>query len=289
MKKGVLYPSRELDCLYFYWKVYPALKRFLQGRELASKTQLKNFEFLKRGTKDKPLFIEDFSSLNEDFFKLRKHHLDEARDKLTNKQQLIWQYFVPRKPVNFFYATNGEHPGGRIDRIFIDIDRQENSSEDARKVCASLVNIIKKDKEFAKLLRFKIFILWTGSSFHIYLLLSKNINLDFYNTYLSYGKGKEKSFLNKWAKLVANETGINVKAGHERERNSIILDSSNTPSGKLARVPFSVHISKGEIDGISVPVSEKEIDNSRLIGKLKKLDADNVLKDLKSYEKLIVA
>lgn len=278
----------ELDVLDYYSQVSLYLIKFLKGRELATKTQLPGFEFLKRGSKDKPLFIEDMKKVDSKMLSLRTKHLDEAKQELNKKQVLIWQYFVPRKPVNFFYATNGENPGKDIDRIFIDIDRQSHSSDDARKVALGLINIIKNDEEFGKLLKFTVFVMWTGSSFHVYLLLNKKINLDFYQKYLSYGK-KDESFIEKWAKEVSKETGIIVKAGHEREKEAIILDSSNTPSGKLARVPFSLHMKGNVIDGVAAPVSEKQLEDNKLMLDLEKLTPDKVLENIEDYKKIIYA
>ncbi len=288
MLKRVLYPRSELDVLDYYSQISKYLYSFLKGREIATKTVLPNFMFLKRGSKDKPLFVDDMKQVNSKMLNLRTKHLDEVKQKLTDKQVLIWQYFVPRKPVNFFYATNNEKQGKDMARVFIDIDRQSHSSEDARKVAESLIKIIKQDKEFGKLLKFRTFVMWTGSSFHVYLLLKKKINLNFYQKYLSYGK-KEQSFIEKWAEQIREETKINVKAGHEREKQSIILDSSNTPSGKLARVPFSLHITRdGKIDGVAVPVSEQELEDKTLIKKLEKLTPDSVLKNMGKYAKLLL-
>lgn len=289
MKKGVLYKRGELDVLLYYSKVSKFLEKFLKGREIATKTVLPNFTFLKRGSKDKPLFISDLKVIDKKMLDLRKKHLDEVKDKLKDKQVLVWQYFVPRKPVNFFYATNGEKPGKPIDRVFIDIDRQSHTSEDARKVAKELVKIIKEDKEFSGLVKFKIFIMWTGSSFHIYLLLNKKVSPEFYQKYLSYGEKKESSFIAKWAQEVSKNTNIAVRAGHQRQKDAVILDSSNTPSGKLARVPFSLHISgKGEIDGVAVPLSEKELGDKTLINKQEKLTPDSVLENMEAYSKLLL-
>lgn len=285
----MLYKRGELDVLDYYSKISRVLDKFLDDREIATKTVLPNFKFLKRGSNSPRLFIKDLREIDDNMLKLRKHHLDEVRDKLTEKQILIWQYFVPRKPVNFFYATNGENPGKEMDRVFIDIDRQKYSGEDARKVASELIKVIKQDSEIKKFLNFKIFVMWTGSSFHVYLFLEKKINLDFYQKYLSYGEKKELSFIEKWAEQVFKKTGINVKAGHQREEDSIILDSSNTPSGKLARVPFSLHVSsKGEIDGVAVPLSEKELEDKNLTKKLEKLTPKSILENIDSYSKLLL-
>jgi DNA primase len=289
MEKEVLKPYSSLDVLYYYSQVSRYLEKFLAGREIATKTILKNFVFLKRGSNSLPLYIQDLRKVDKKMIKLRASHgLGEVKNQLTDKQILIWRYFVPRKLVNFFYATNTEKPGKPIDRIFIDIDRQACSPDDARKVCSELIKEIKQDSYFNKLLKFKIFIMWTGSSFHIYLLLNKKINLDFYNQYLSYGKNKPDSFITKWAQEITRKTKIQVKPGHEREKLAIILDSSNTPSGKLARAPFSLHI-KGydEADGVSIPLAEKDLENRNIILELKKLTPQKVLKNIKNYAKLL--
>jgi hypothetical protein len=355
MKKDVLYPYGQLDVLDYYSKVSKKLLSFLNGREIASKTvtnslkaanfytpndgsspsgsffkkrssfkkgdfkkqlMVDKFYFLKRGSNSKPLYVRDLKLVDEKFLKLRaKGHLKDFKDELSEKQILLWQYFVSRKPMNFFYATNGEGVGKGMGRIFIDIDKgklgsgklvvggskekekttTENrtaktkaGSDDVRRVALDLVRVIKSDKEFSKLLKFKIFVMWTGVSFHVYLFLKKKIDLDFYKKYLSYGEKKEDSFIMKWAKDVSDQTGINVCAGHEKKRGAVILDSSNTPSGKLARVPFSLHLDKnGKIDGVAVPVSEKELSGKNLIKKLEKLTPDIVLKNLSDYAKLL--
>jgi hypothetical protein len=287
MKKSILYQYGELDCLLYYSKVSHYIKKMLKSKEIATKTILEDGKFIKRGSNSPQLYIEDLEygkNINENFLKLRVgKHLDEVKEKLTEKQILIWKYFVPRKMINFFYACNNEY-GKNIERIFIDIDRQNNSSEQARVIAMHLINIIKEDNEFGNLVKFKPIILWTGSSFHIYLLLKNKVDLNFYNNYLSYGKNKEKSFIIKWAEQISKETKLNVKAGHEREKNAIILDSSNTPPGKLARCPFSLHIKEyNKYDGVSVPLTEKQLENKNLIKKLKKLTPDFVLENIRKY------
>ncbi len=291
MKEGdILHLNGELDVLDYYSKTASALADFLKDKEIASKVHLPNFFFLKRGSKEKPLFIDDFSVVDSKMLSFRKNHLKDIRKKLNEKQELVWEYFPPRKLIQFFYATNGEGVGKPIERIFIDIDRRKHSAEDARKVCLELINVIKNDREFNKLLRYRTVVLWTGASFHVYLLLKKKIDLRFYNKYLSYGSGKNKteSFIMKWAGLVEKNTGIPCRAGHEKSDNFIVLDSSNTPSGKLARAPFSLHIRDGKtVDGVCVPVSADELSDKNLIKRLQKLSPEEVLRDLKKYKKLL--
>jgi hypothetical protein len=287
--KNVLHPYGSLDILYYYSEVSRILNNFLKYREIATKTVINNFFFLKRGSNSKPMFIEDLKQVDEKMLKLRaEHHLDEVKNKLNDKQILIWQYFVPRKFMNFFYATNKEGIGKPINRIFIDIDRRKQTAEDARKVALALVNEIKKDKEFNKKLKYRVIVLWTGNSFHVLLLLKNKINLEFYSKYLSYGKKKQDSFIMKWAKSITEKTNIEVSAGHEKSDRFIILDSSNTPSGKLARAPFSLHVKNSEeYDGICVPVSLNELGNKNLIIKLRSLTPEKVLKDIDSYKRLL--
>ena len=77
------------------------------------------------------------------------------------------------------------------------------------------MNVIKKDYEFNKLIKYKFFILWTGNSFHLYLLLKKKIlHNQFMRLFSLNGV-----FLKKWAQEVAKKTKINVKAGRKRQGN----------------------------------------------------------------------
>lgn len=289
--KNILYSSGELDVLPYYLKTAQGLMNFLKDKKIASKVYVPGFSFLNRGSNKKPLYINDFSAVNKKMISLRKNHLKDVRNELNEKQELIWQYFPPRKMSQFFYACNNEGVGKPIERIFIDIDRRKHFADDARIVALNLINFIKNDDEFNKLLKIKKFvILWTGSSFHVYLLLNKKIDLKFYNRYLSYGSGKNKSesFIMKWANEISEKTKIPVVAGHEKSDKFIILDSSNTPSGKLARTPFSLHVKDWKTyDGICVPVSADELNDRELIERLKKITPDEVLKDLKKYERLI--
>ncbi|MFH1307421.1 MAG: hypothetical protein ABIH72_01045 [archaeon] len=291
MDKEVLKPYGSLDVLYFYSKVARANEKFLRGKELATKTLLPRGKpfFIKRGTIGRPLYIHNLRHVDKKMLQLRAEHgLEEVKNQLNYIQTHIWYYFIPRKLIHFFYACNHEGIGRAIDRVFIDIDRSNLSPEDARKVALSLVKNIKKDEKFNKMLGYKTLILWTGSSFHVYLLLKNKIRFNFYAQYLSYGEEKKDSFLMKWAKQVTSDTKISVQAGHEKKPNMIIIDSSGTPSGKLARVPFSLHMkSVDEVDGVCVPVSQKELEDKGLVKRLQKLTPELVLKNLKKYENLL--
>jgi hypothetical protein len=81
---------------------------------------------------------------------------------------------------------------------------------------------------------------------------------------------------------------LKVVAGHARQKDVLILDTSNTPPGKLARCPFSLHIKDSKtIDGICVPVSEEELADPKLISKLEKLTPETIWENIDKYAKLL--
>jgi DNA primase len=215
--------------------------------------------------------------------------LDDARGKITKQQEKIWSYFVPSKLIDFLYATNGEHPGHPIGRVFIDLDKGEGvSSEQAQEVAKQLIKIIKSDEELKKIVKFKLFIMWTGSSFHIYLLFLKKFPHSFYNKYFQYTKdAPEASLIGKWAKkLNGNLKGVKVSGGHQKLPNTIILDPSQTPSGKLARAPFSLHMASAtEVDGVAIPLSEKQLNDKSLVKKLRAYTPEKVINNIKELAK----
>lgn len=290
MKKDVLNQYDYLDVLLYYSKVAKHLQKFLKGKEIATRILLPNFIFLKRGSKTKPLFIQDLLSVNEKMLKLRKNDLKTARPYLNEKQQLVWEYFVPRKLMDFLYATNNENPGKPISRIFIDVDRGKGiTSEQAQEISKMLVYEIKKDRELNKLIKFKLFIMWTGSSFHVYLMLSKTILNSTYEKYFSYSKDSPlKSFIGRWAANIQKKVKFKVSGGHEKISGGINIDPSQTPSGKLARAPFSLHMkSDKEVDGVAIPVSEKQLSDKQLVRKLKSYTPERFLKDITKLSKLL--
>ncbi len=291
MNKGILYQEGQLDVLPYYTAVAPYLKKFLHNKLLATKIYLpKGQFFLKRGSLYEPLFIDDFSVINKQFFQLRNHHLAEVKEHLSNKQQSIWSYFPPRKLAAFFYATNGEGRNNPIERIYFDIDRKGIPAEIAQRVAASLIEQIEDDVAFKKLLRkFTILPLWTGSSFHVYLLLRKQVSHAFYEQYISYKKDIPlESFTGRWIAAIKQELKIPLQGGHEKIKNHITVDPSQTPSGKLARAPFSLHMKNDhEVDGIAVPLTVDALRERNLIQHLEALTPDIVLKHLAFYTKLL--
>ncbi len=289
-EKDIVKPFGHTDVLLLYGIVGEKLRKFLKGKELASKVWLPKGNisyFLNRGSKKPPLFIEDLvEAITPEFLELRSgHHLKEVEKDITEKQKLVWSYFPPRKLMDFFYATNSEGAGKPIDRIFFDIDRgKEVSLENSRKVAKLLCEIIKEDKELEKLKgKTDPFVSWTGNSFHVYIILSEKKPNSFYDKYFMYSKNKPlASFTGRWAEHIKNELKINVMGGHEKLSKVLSIDPSQTPSGKLARSPLgSLHMKDAKtIDGISIPVTEKMLADSNLPNKLKETRPKYVIDNL---------
>lgn len=295
----VLKPFGKFDLLYYYTKVAPAVSKFLENKEIATKIWIPGRLgfFIRRGSKDEPLFSKELCSkeIDDEFFKMRSEIArDEAinKNKITRLQAKIWLYFPPGKCIDFFYACNKEGQGKPIDRLFIDVDRVNLSSEKALEVTKKLIELIKNDKAFNKLISFSLKILWTGSSFHIYLLLGKAVPSEFYTRYFAYSKQEPlESFIGRWAHEIQETCKIKTIGGHEKLKDHIVIDPSGTPSGKLARVPFSLHFKKPayekekSIDGVCVPLSEKQLYEKNIITRLKELTAEKVMKELEFWKK----
>jgi hypothetical protein len=299
----ILFPKKKFDLLYYYSQITrnPKVQKFLENKPIATKIWIPGKPgsigfFLRRGSKDEPLKIKELASpqINDDFLELRTEmKRDDAikqKNKLSKIQKKVWLYFPPNKCVDFFYACNGEGQGRKLDRIFIDIDRENLSSEKAQQVAIELTKVMKNDQELKKLIPYKLVILWTGSSFHIYLMLASVLTLDFYNKYFAYTKNEPlASFIGRWAKEIKSRTNIKVSGGHEKLQDTIVLDPSGTPSGKLARIPFSLHFIKPadqkekSIDGVCVPISEEMLRDPKLISKLQALKPEQVLKELNKW------
>lgn len=282
-----LHPFGDLDVVGYYSRVAAKLAGFLKGKEIATKVLIPKASrpFLNRGSYLPPLCSEELAKgVDDAFLKQRSggRHLEDAKESITPLQMKIWRYFPPRKLADFFYAVNGEK-GETIDRIFIDIDRGGTASgEDAQLVAKALVETIKADKEFSELAPFRPFAMYTGSSFHVYLMLEKPVETDFYNRYLGYSKSDPLgSFVGRWTSIVKRKTGLEVAGGHEKLAGRIIIDPSQTPPGKLGRCPFSLHMSDpNTVDGVAIPLEEKMLDDKGLVKKLKGYTPDRVLKEL---------
>ena len=79
-----------------------------------------------------------------------------------------------------------------------------------------------------------------------------------------------------------------VTGGHEKKDNYIVIDPSQTPSGKLARVPLGcLHIRNYEPDGISVPLNERMLYDDGIIDWLKNLSVEEVVKKANKFAKYL--
>jgi len=295
---SIITPFNQTDVLLLYAIAAGKLKKYLSNRELASKIWLPKGHMpflLKRGSKLEPLFVDELiEAVDLDFLKLRsqEEHLKDAKNEITDLQNKVWQYFLPRKLADFFYATNHENPGGGIDRIFFDIDRFKGmTAEQAQETTKIFVETIKEDIELQNLIGDPDpFIYWTGNSFHVFLFLDHEEPNSFYEKYFKYSKNDpERNFTGKWAKKVNEQTDFAVIGGHERKGNSINIDPSQTPSGKLSRVPLgSLHMGDANtIDGVSVPITEKMLFDEDLAHKLTNYRPKDIVENLDSFGKYL--
>jgi len=286
-KKNILKPYGKTDVLLYYSAIARKLEKYLKGKEIAAKNHLGKAAFmpfiLKRGSKISPLMIEEFREVNESFLKTRKEikSLKDAKNKITKTQAKLWEYFLPRKLSELFYATNNEGAKRDIERVFLDIDSNV-SKEQTQKATKELINIIKADKSFNKRFKCEIFIMWTGKSFHIYIFLNKKIKNNMYNSAIAYSKADpKKGFIGKWAAQLQKKFKFKISGGHEKIPRGITIDPSQTPSGKLCRAPFSLHLKNEKtVDGIAIPVTIKDLSNPNLIKTLQLYTPDRIIKDI---------
>ena len=296
--KNLITPFGQTDVLLLYSIAAGKLKKYLGDRELAGKIWMSSGRMphlLKRGSKLEPLFAHELEqAVTLEFLELRSRteHLLSAKKDITDLQAKIWQYFLPRKFADFFYATNHEGPGKEIDRIFFDIDRSAGiSAEQAHETTRIFVETINKDNKLEDLLgNFELFIYWTGNSFHVLFFLDKLMPSSFYDEHFQYSKNDpERNFTGKWAKKINEQVEFKVAGGHERQGNSINIDPSQTPSGKLCRVPLgSLHMKDaGTINGVSVPITEKMLYEEELVSKLTNYTPKDIIENLNEIEKYL--
>lgn len=295
---NIITPFGQTDVLLLYAIAAEKLKKYLNNREVASKIWLPKGHvryLLKRGSKLEPLYVNELiEAVDLDFleFRSKEEHLKDAKNEITDLQNKVWQYFLPRKLADFFYATNYENPGGEIDRIFFDIDRFKGmSASQAQETTRIFIETIDEDKELEKLLgNVAPFIYWTGNSFHVFFFLDHAEPNSFYEKYFKYSKNDpEKNFTGKWAKKVDEQVEFKVVGGHERQGDSINIDPSQTPSGKLSRVPLgSLHMNDPDtVDGVSVPVPEKMLYDENLASKLVNYRPKDIIEHLDQFEKCL--
>lgn len=291
---NIITPFGQTDVLLLYAIDAEKSEKYLKNREIAGKIWLPKGHvryLIKRGSKLEPLYADELvGAVDLDFLELRskEEHLKDAKNEITDLQNKVWQYFLPRKLADFFYATNHENPGGEIDRIFFDIDRFKGiTAEQAQEAAKIFVEIIREDGDLRNLLgNLEPFIYWTGNSFHVFFFLDHAEPNSFYEKYFQYSKDDpERSFTGRWAKKVDKQVDFKVVSGHERQENSINIDPSQTPSGKLSRVPLgSLHMGDANtVDGVSVPVTEKMLLDEDLTYRLAEYRPKDIIENLDQF------
>ncbi len=295
---NIITPFGQTDVLLLYAIIAEKLKKYLKDRELASKIWLPKGHvryLLKRGSKLEPLYVEELvEAVDINFleFRSKEEHLKDAKNDITDLQNKVWQYFLPRKLADFFYATNHENPGGEIDRIFFDIDRFRGmTAEQAQKSTRLFLETIREDNELNDLIgKVNPFTYWTGNSFHVFFFLEHPEPNSFYEKYFQYSKNDpERNFTGKWAKKVDQQVDFKVVGGHERQEDSISIDPSQTPSGKLSRVPLgSLHMDNPEtVDGVSIPIAKKMLYDRSLTDKLVNYRPKDIIEKLDQLVKCL--
>ncbi len=291
--RDVIRPLGAVDVLLFYGIIANALEKFLDGKEIAARIWLPSAGrgyVLKRGSDIAPLYASELSeAVTPELLELRsKGELSNEGKKLTEAQRKAWTYFVPRHLCDFFYATNNEGAGKPIERIFFDLDRGKGISlEQAIAGAASFAQIIREDKKLEELIgTVDPFIAWTGRSFHVFLFLEEPQPASFYGKYFQYGKNTPMdSYTGRWVKALSERMDYKVSGGHEKRENVLTVDPSQTPSGKLCRVPLgSLHMGDAStVDGVSIPVTEKMLKEKGIAGKLESYKPTDVLFNLEKH------
>lgn len=288
--KDVLMPFGEMEVLLYYGIVGSRLVDFIKGKEIAAKNWFPPKggmpKVLKRGSKEEPLYIEEFvDAITPEFLSLRKKHLDEARGGLAHSQEKVWRYFVPRKLSDFLYATNNEGEGKPIDRIFFDLDRGEGvTSEYAQEVAKQFIDVMMEDLK--ELNCSEPFVQWTGSSFHVYLFLKKKMPSSFYEeNFQVSAKGGLQTTAQKWVEEL-KKRNLKVSGSHEKLKGIVSVDPSQTPSGKLARAPFSLHMKdEKKVDGVAIPLEVGMLEESGLVDELRGYTPNKVVDELDALSK----
>ena len=95
-----------------------------------------------------------------------------------------------------------------------------------------------------------------------------------------------ESWIDVWVRKIKQKVRFKVTGGHEKKKDYIVIDPSQTPSGKLARVPLGcLHIKNFEPDGISIPLSENMLYDDKIVEWLRNLTPECVVKNVEKFSK----
>ena len=79
-----------------------------------------------------------------------------------------------------------------------------------------------------------------------------------------------------------------VVGGHEKLKNAIVVDPSQTPGGKLARAPFSLHLKDPKtVNGVAIPLTTEMLADDDLIRNLGSYTPDKVIDELHELGKRV--
>lgn len=283
----VLRPAGQLDVLLLYGIMAETNETYLDNRELAGKVHIPDGPaLLKRGSELDPLTANALhGAVDEEFLTARNElgNLDDARDEITDTQATVWQYFPPRKYCEFLYATNHEGEGRPFDRIFFDIDRGPDvSAEQALAVTRAFVEFL-EDDSVARDVTDRMVVSFTGNSFHVELLMEGEKPYSFYKEEVFTTTEEDvDTITERGVREVGETVETTVVGGHEKEANQVTIDPSQTPSGKLNRVPLgSLHMADAEtVDGVSVPLSRNELFAEEVLDRLTAYTPRTLIEDL---------
>lgn len=290
----LLRPYGQLDVLLLYRLSADACVDYLGDREIASQILIPNGpQLLKRGSKLEPLTAREIvEAVDRDFLRLRKEkrHLDDARSHITEKQEKVWKYFYPRKYCEFYYATNHEGKGKPISRIFYDIDREEGvTAGEALEVTRKFVDFLEEDSVVKDIMD-RVTISWTGNSFHVDIDMKDEKPHSFYEDEILTTKSEKLDTITERAvRQINKQTDAEVRGGHEKKKGTIAVDPSQTPSGKLNRMPLgSLHMKDATtVDGVSVPLTEEDLHRDGIVEELKSYTPRKVVEDLSELARKI--
>jgi len=122
---------------------------------------------------------------------------------------------------------------------------------------------------------------WTGASFHVELLLHEPQPAFFYDNRISTSKNDAADTVTDRAIThLQDAVDVPVVGRHERQDDAITIDPSQTPSGKLNRVPLgSLHMADAEtVDGVSVPLTTDELFDDGVLEMVQTYDPASVVR-----------
>jgi len=172
-----------------------------------------------------------------------------------------------------------------MNRLYLDFDRSKDIPlEHAAKDVASIAQTIEEDKKFeSEFGEFSLLPVFTGFSFHLYIFLEKSFSHRQYEEFLSLQN--KANFVSLWVEQLRNSGHREIFAEHERKEGKMVVDISQSPSGKLARCPFSLHLHEGKVSGLSVPMNFRNLDDKKFLKELENLTPKIVVEKIEDFAK----